>query len=187
MREHVLPPRFVDVELVAAGGMGEVYRATDSVLGRPVAVKLLADRHAREPDVRERFKREGRAAARLSAHPNIVTVFDVGEHEEWPYIVMQYLSGGSVHDRLRAGGVEPPDREPRRVVPTARAPRHDPLDLVQQDAACAQARDAVADDRGVQRMGQRDRGAPAVGLDGDQAARILHRVDHARPRSSPRR
>ena len=107
MREHVLPPRFVDVELVAAGGMGEVYRATDSVLGRPVAVKLLADRHAREPDVRERFKREGRAAARLSAHPNIVTVFDVGEHEERPYIVMQYLSGGSVHDRLRAGGVEP--------------------------------------------------------------------------------
>jgi serine/threonine protein kinase len=86
--------------------MGEVYRATDTVLGRTVAVKLLAERHARNPEIRPRFEREGRAAARLSASPNIVTVFDVGEHEGRPFIVMEYLGGGSVEDRLRAGRPE---------------------------------------------------------------------------------
>jgi len=87
--------------------MGEVYRATDSVLGRTVAVKMLADRHARNPDVRARFKREALAAAQLSTHRHVVTVFDVGEHEDRPYIVMEYLEGGSVEDRLRAGAVDP--------------------------------------------------------------------------------
>ena len=79
--------------------MGDVYRATDGLLGRTVAVKVLAERHARNPDVRARFTREARAAARLSAHPNVVTVFDVGEHDGQPFIVMEYLDGGSVHDR----------------------------------------------------------------------------------------
>ena len=76
----------------------------DSVLERKVAVKLLAERHAREPEVRARFRREALAAARLSGTPHVITVFDVGEHEEQPYIVMEYLDGGSVHDRLRDGG-----------------------------------------------------------------------------------
>jgi eukaryotic-like serine/threonine-protein kinase len=87
--------------------MGEVYRATDSVLHRIVAVKMLADRHARNPEVRTRFKREALAAAQLSAHRNVVTVFDVGEHQERPFIVMEFLEGGSVHDRLRSGPIEP--------------------------------------------------------------------------------
>lgn len=81
--------------------MGEVYRATDSVLERKVAVKLLAERHAREDEVRARFRREALAAARLSGTPHVITVFDVGEHEKQPFIVMEYLDGGSVHDRLR--------------------------------------------------------------------------------------
>ena len=85
--------------------MGEVYRATDSVLGRVVAVKMLAERHARNDDVRARFKREALAAAQLSSHQHVVTVFDVGEHEGRPFIVMEFLEGGSVHDRLRAGTV----------------------------------------------------------------------------------
>ncbi len=85
--------------------MGDVYRATDSVLGRGVAVKVLAERHARSEDVRERFKREALAAAQLSGHRNVVTVFDVGEHAGRPFIVMELLEGGSVHDRLRAGAV----------------------------------------------------------------------------------
>ena len=85
--------------------MGEVYRATDSVLGRVVAVKMLADRHARNDDVRARFKREALAAAQLSGHRHVVTVFDVGEHEGRPYIVMEFLEGGSVYDRLRAGSI----------------------------------------------------------------------------------
>jgi len=85
--------------------MGDVYRATDGVLGRTVAVKMLAERHARDPEVRARFTREARAAARLSAHPNVVTVFDVGEHDGQPFIVMEYLDGGSIHDRIRSSTV----------------------------------------------------------------------------------
>jgi serine/threonine-protein kinase len=87
--------------------MGEVYRATDSVLGRRVAIKLLAERHARDPDVRTRFKREALAAAQLSTQRHVVTVFDVGEHGGRPFIVMEYLDGGSVYDRLRTGHVSP--------------------------------------------------------------------------------
>ena len=68
--------------------MGDIYRATDSVLGREVAVKILAERYAQDDSVRQRFTREALAAARLSGERNIVTIFDVGEHEERPYIVM---------------------------------------------------------------------------------------------------
>jgi eukaryotic-like serine/threonine-protein kinase len=85
--------------------MGEVYCATDEVLGRTVAVKLLDERHVREPDVRARFLREARTAAGLSGEPYVITVFDVGEHEGKPFIVMEYLEGGSVHDRLREGRI----------------------------------------------------------------------------------
>jgi eukaryotic-like serine/threonine-protein kinase len=85
--------------------MGEVYRATDSVLSRTVAVKLLSDRYARQDDARARFRREALAAARLSSAPNVVTVFDVAEHHGRPLIVMEYLEGGSVHERLRHGRV----------------------------------------------------------------------------------
>jgi serine/threonine protein kinase len=87
--------------------MGEVYRATDSVLQRKVAVKLLSERHARDEEVRARFRREALSAARLSGAPHVITVFDVGEHETQPYIVMEYLEGGSVFDRLREGRIPP--------------------------------------------------------------------------------
>ena len=85
--------------------MGRVYRATDSVLERTVAVKLLADRYAGDDEAHARFRREALAAARLSATRNVVTVFDVAEHDGRPFIVMEYLDGGSVYDRLRAGRV----------------------------------------------------------------------------------
>ena len=107
MSERTLPTRYSAVSPLASGGMGDVYRATDGLLGRTVAVKVLAERHARNPDVRARFTREARAAARLSAHPNVVTVFDVGEHDGQPFIVMEYLDGGSVHDRIRSTPVAP--------------------------------------------------------------------------------
>jgi eukaryotic-like serine/threonine-protein kinase len=87
--------------------MGEVYRATDTVLERKVAVKLLSERYGTEPDVRARFRREALAAARLSGAPHVITVFDVGEHGKRPFIVMEYVEGGSVHDRLREGRVPP--------------------------------------------------------------------------------
>ena len=85
--------------------MGEIYRATDETLGRAVAVKVLAERFAQDEAVRERFTREALAAARLSGRPNVVTIFDVGEWADRPYIVMEYLSGGSLEERLRRGRV----------------------------------------------------------------------------------
>jgi eukaryotic-like serine/threonine-protein kinase len=102
----ILPPRYRSPKRIALGGMGEVYRATDSVLGRAVAVKLLAERYSRDDAVRGRFTREALAAARLSGEPNIVTVFDVGEHAERPFIVMEYLSGGSLEERIQKEGAQ---------------------------------------------------------------------------------
>jgi len=90
--------------------MGDIYRATDSVLGRDVAIKILADRYAQDEAVRKRFTREALAAARLSGQPNTVTIFDVGEHNERPYIVMEFLGGGSLDERLRKEGAQSPHR-----------------------------------------------------------------------------
>ncbi len=86
--------------------MGEIFLATDETLGRKVAVKVLAEQFAREEALRARFTREALAAARLSGDPNTVTIYDVGEWNGRPYIVMEHLAGGSVADRLR-GGVDP--------------------------------------------------------------------------------
>ena len=107
---HILPPRYRGPERIGHGGMGDIYSATDSVLGRVVAVKVLADRYAQDESVRERFTREALAAARLSGEPNTVTIFDVGEHNGRPYIVMEYLAGGSLDDILRAEGARPPEQ-----------------------------------------------------------------------------
>lgn len=90
--------------------MGDIYRATDSTLGRAVAIKILAERYAADESVRERFTREALSAARLSGQPNTVTIYDVGEYRERPYIVMEYLSGGSLDDVLRSEGAQPPKR-----------------------------------------------------------------------------
>ena len=104
----ILPSRYRSPKRIARGGMGEIYRATDATLGRAVAVKLLAERYSRDESVRRRFTREALAAARLSGEPHIVTIFDVGEHAERPFIVMEYLSGGSLEDRVRKDGAQPP-------------------------------------------------------------------------------
>src|SRR4051794_20086447 len=100
----VLPPRYRSVALVARGGMGEVYSARDEMLGRPVAVKVLDEHHARDPALRERFTREALAAARLSGDPHTVTIFDVGEWDGRPYIVMELVGGGTICDHLGDGG-----------------------------------------------------------------------------------
>jgi serine/threonine-protein kinase len=80
--------------------MGEIFLARDDLLGREVAVKVLAERYAQDEGLRERFKREALAAARLSGNHNIVTIFDVGEHDGRPIIVMEYLAGGSLEKRI---------------------------------------------------------------------------------------
>ena len=82
--------------------MGEIFRATDQELGRDVAVKVLAERYAQDDGLRQRFKREALAAARLSGNPNMVTIFDVDEHNGRPFIVMEYL-GAARSTSGRAG------------------------------------------------------------------------------------
>src|ERR671928_2089762 len=103
---QILPERYRSPKRIARGGMGEIYRATDASLGRAVAVKLLAERYAQDEGVRQRFTREALAAARLSGEPHIVTIFDVGDWHERPFIVMEYLSGGSLEDKLREDGAQ---------------------------------------------------------------------------------
>jgi eukaryotic-like serine/threonine-protein kinase len=98
-----LPPRYRLVGHIANGGMAAVWAAQDAVLERLVAVKTLAAGYAADPAARRRFTREARAAARVSDHPNVVTVFDIGDHEDQAFIVMEHFSGGTVADRLRRG------------------------------------------------------------------------------------
>jgi eukaryotic-like serine/threonine-protein kinase len=107
VRDGILPERYTGPQAIGRGGMGEIFRATDTTLGRAVAIKVLDDRYARDANVRARFTREALAAARLSGNPNIVTIYDVGEHAERPFIVMEYLGGGSLEERLRNGGPVP--------------------------------------------------------------------------------
>ena len=108
--ESAVPDRYRNAELIARGGMGEVYRAEDADLARIVAVKLLAGRFADNEAIRGRFTREALAVARLSHAPSTVTIFDVGEHGGRPYIVMEYLPGGSLADRLEREGAQPVGR-----------------------------------------------------------------------------
>jgi hypothetical protein len=89
------------VELLGAGGMGEVYRAHDSRLGRDVAVKVLR-RSSHDPENVARFSREARAAGSLN-HPNIVAVFDVGTEDGIPYVVTEVLEGETLRARLDRG------------------------------------------------------------------------------------
>jgi len=88
------------VELIGRGGMGVVYKARDTVLGRMVALKLMTAGLADNAAVRERFLREARAVSMLQ-HANIVVVFELGEHDENPYIVMEYLDGEPLDRTIR--------------------------------------------------------------------------------------
>ena len=79
-------------ELVGEGAMGTVYRATDSVLGRTVAIKVMNAAIAREKDHRQRFLREAQAAGSLQ-HPNVVTIYDLGELDGHLFIAMEFVHG----------------------------------------------------------------------------------------------
>jgi eukaryotic-like serine/threonine-protein kinase len=93
---------------LGGGGMATVHLARDVELDRPVAVKLLAEHLADDAEVRERFVREARIAARLS-HPNVVAVYDAGEEDGTPYIVMECVEGETLADLLRREGRLDPD------------------------------------------------------------------------------
>ena len=92
--------RYRRVRQLGAGGMATVELAHDTELDRPVALKLLAENLAADDEFKQRFLREGKLAARLS-HPNIVGVYDVGEDEGRPFIVMEYVEGEALSDLLR--------------------------------------------------------------------------------------
>src|SRR3954471_2429768 len=102
-----LPPRYRVVRHIANGGMATVWAAEDSILERLVAVKVLAPGYAVDEAARRRFTREARAAARVSDHPNVVTIFDIGEHDGVAFIVMEHFPGGTIAARLRRGDEVP--------------------------------------------------------------------------------
>ncbi len=89
---------------IGAGGMGEVYRARDTRLGREVAVKVLPAALAHDPDRVRRFEQEARAAGALN-HPNILTIYDVGAHQGSPYLVCELLEGQTLRERLSGGAL----------------------------------------------------------------------------------
>jgi serine/threonine protein kinase/Tol biopolymer transport system component len=89
---------------IGAGGMGEVYRARDTRLNRVVAIKVLPAHLADKPDVRERFEREARTVASLN-HPHICTLFDIGQQDGIDYLVMEYLEGETLAQRLLKGSL----------------------------------------------------------------------------------
>ena len=89
---------------VGAGGMGEVYRARDTRLGRDVAIKVLPEAFAKDAILKERFEREAKAISSLN-HPNICTLYDVGHQNGTDYLVMELLEGDSLAERLAKGGL----------------------------------------------------------------------------------
>jgi serine/threonine protein kinase/Tol biopolymer transport system component len=96
---------FEILALLGAGGMGEVYRARDTSLKREVAIKVLPASWSRDPERLRRFEVEAQSAAALS-HPNIVSIFHVGEHDGSPYIVTELLQGETLRERLRRGAMK---------------------------------------------------------------------------------
>jgi serine/threonine protein kinase len=87
---------------LGAGGMGEVYRARDTRLDRTVAIKILPEHLCSNPEAKQRFDREARAISSLS-HPNICHLYDVGQHNGISYLVMEYLEGETLAERVRRG------------------------------------------------------------------------------------
>ncbi|MEI8332993.1 MAG: Stk1 family PASTA domain-containing Ser/Thr kinase [Chloroflexota bacterium] len=116
----VLNGRYELLEPIGDGGMATIWRAGDRRLGRDVAVKLMRPEYGRDPDFVVRFRQEAQSAASL-AHPNVVGVFDAGESQEGPYIVMELVAGEDLASLLRRNGSLPPRQAARIAAEVADA------------------------------------------------------------------
>ena len=105
--DTVVDGRYRVLSRLGSGGMADVYCAEDTHLGRQVALKVLYRRFAQDAEFVERFKREARAAAGL-AHPNVVNVYDRGEHDGTYYIAMEYLPGRTLKEVIAERGAARP-------------------------------------------------------------------------------
>jgi len=90
--------------LIGEGGMGQVYRATDTGIGRNVAIKVLPPNLASEQQRLQRFEQEAKAAGALN-HPNVLAIYDVGTHDGAPYVVSELLEGETLRDRLQSNAL----------------------------------------------------------------------------------
>lgn len=123
MLNKTLDNRYTILEHVGGGGMADVYRAHDKLLDRSVAVKVLRSQFTHDEEFVTRFRREAQAAARLS-HPNIVNIYDVGQAEDTYYIIMEYISGETLKDRIVRNKTLPVDLTVRIILEIAEALEH---------------------------------------------------------------